>query len=362
MNNRHILLPAGLIILVCLALLVVTEPGEESPRLVVVSWGGSFQDAQRRTLFKPFTLETGIEILDVTGPSMARIKAMVDSGRADWDVVLLTPADLLTLADAGYLAEIAYGDDYFQRTLENIDERGISAYGIADFFSSKVISYNTNVYTEDEHPRTWAEFWDADQFPGLRIIDAGDWSVPPIEYALLADGVSPDNLYPLDFERAYRSIGKIEPHVLKFSTSPAMPAQALVDGEVALAAVTLGRISQLKQQGAPVGFEWNQGLMEVNYWAIVGNTKKYDAAMDFIRFTTRPDIQAAMARLQPLGPTNNKAFDYLSDERARQLPTYPENLEKQIFVRAEFWAEKDSAGKSNAEKNADLWRRFSLNR
>ena len=362
MNNRNILLPVGIIILSCLVLLMATEPNEESPHLVVASWGGSFQDAQRQVLFKPFTLETGIEILEITGPSMARIKAMVDSGRSDWDVALMTPADVLTLADAGYLAEIAYDDNYFNNTLENIDERAISVHGIADFFSSKVISYNTGFYTEDHHPGTWEEFWDADQYPGLRIIDAGDWSVPPIEYALLADGVSPDNLYPLDLERAYRSIEKIQPHVLKFSTSPVMPAQGLVDGEVALAAVTLGRIAQLKQQGAPVDFEWNQGLMEVNYWVIVGNTKNYDAAMEFIKFTTHPDIQAAMAKLQPLGPTNKQAFDYLSNERAKELPTYPDNLEKQIFVSAEFWAKKDTSGKTNTEKNAELWRRFSLTR
>lgn len=287
---------------------------------------------------------------------------MIDSGRSDWDVALMTPADVLSLAGAGYLAEIAYDDNYFKQTLDNIDERAILAHGIADFFSSKVISYNTTVYAETNHPRNWKEFWDADQYPGLRVIDAGDWSVPPIEYALLADGVNPDNLYPLDFERAYRSIEKIEPHVLKFSNSPVMPAQALVDGEAALAAVTLGRIAQLKQQGAPVGFEWNQGLMEVNYWVIMANTEKYDLAMEFIKFTTRPDIQAAMAKRQPLGPSNQQAFVYLSDERAKILPTYPANLEKQIFINAEFWAEKDKTGKTNTEINAELWRRFSLAR
>jgi putative spermidine/putrescine transport system substrate-binding protein len=235
-------------------------------------------------------------------------------------------------------------------------------HGLGDFFSSKVIAYSTRYFSAERHPRSWQEFWDVETFPGLRVIDAGDWSVPPIEYALLADGVDPEALYPLDFERAYESIARIEPHVLKFSTSPVMPAQALVDGEAALAAVTLGRIAQLKQQNAPVDFEWNQGLMEVNYWVIVANSENYDHAMAFLKFAMRPEVQAAMAQLQPLGPSNRRAFQYLNEDRGRQLPTHPENLERQIFINADFWAERDSSGVSNAERNAEYWRRFAMTR
>jgi putative spermidine/putrescine transport system substrate-binding protein len=361
MSTRNIVLVTGALIALLLYVFMVRRmPEEPALRLVVASWGGSFQDAQRQALFEPFEGATGIEIIEVTGPSMARIKAMVDSGRADWDVALMTPADVLSLGAAGYLIALDYDDPVLKEALEQIDSRAVLAHGIGDFFSSKVISFNTNYFPKGNHPRNWAEFWDVKRFPGPRVIDAGDWSVPPVEYALLADGVAPEDLYPLDFDRAYRSIAKIAPHVLKFSTSPVMPAQALVDGEAALAAATVGRIAQLKQQGAPVDFEWNQGLMEVNYWVIVRNTKSYDSAMEFLRFTIRPDIQAAMARLQPLGPSNAKAFEFLSPERARQLPTYPENLDKQIYVDATFWAATNEAGKSNTDRNAELWSRFAL--
>lgn len=344
------------------ALISACGEAEHAETLVVVSWGGSFQEAQRQAIFQPFTRETGISILEETGPSLARVKAMVDAGRADWDVALMTPADVMRLQAEGYLAPIDYSDPELRTLVADIDERAVAEFGLADFFTSKVIAYNTNVYSREVHPRSWEEFWDVERFPGPRVIDAGDWSVPPIEYALLADGVGPDDLYPLDFERAYESIERLAPHVLKFSSSPVMPAQALVDGEAVLVAVTQGRIAQLKAQGAPVDFEWNEGLLDVNYWVILGNSERYESAMKFIKYVARPDVQAAFARLQPLGPSNRKAFELLDADRARQLPTYPQNLARQIWLDSTFWVQTDEHGVTNAERNAQMWRRFALSR
>ncbi|MEJ8567209.1 ABC transporter substrate-binding protein [Elongatibacter sediminis] len=360
MRNGRIWIAAGLLFAAGVWLFAPSRQHEDTNYLVVVSWGGSFQEAQREVLFRPFTAATGIQIIEETGPTAARVQAMAQSGRAEWDVALMTPADVLRLGRAGYLAKVDQSHPELAPLLPDLDPRAILDHGVGDFFSSKVMAYGTDDYSAEHHPRTWAEFWDVERFPGLRVIDAGDWTMPPIEYALLADGVEPDDLYPLDFERAYASIGRLAPHVLKFSDSPVMAAQALVDGEASLAAVTLGRIAQLKAQGAPVGFEWNQGLMEVNYWVIMENTDHIEAATRFIAFAARPEIQAAMSRLQPLGPSNRRAFEFLAPERARQLPTYPENLERQIFVDAGYWAREDASGKSNAERNAELWREFVL--
>lgn len=346
-------------IALCLTLGAGPSTAQDKGQVVVASWGGSFQDAQRETMFKPFEEATGIKIIEATGPSMAKIKAMVESGNTEWDVSGMVPGDTLVLAENGYLEKIDY-DNYFKGMLDNIDPRVVHPYGIGNFFYSKVIAYNTNAYSKDNHPRSWAEVWDVEKYPGPRMIDAGDWVVPPLEYALLADGVSADQLYPLDMERAYQSITKIKPHVSKFSTSSAMPPQALVDGEVSIAAATLGRIVRLKEDGAPVDFEWNQGLIQFDYWVIPKNAKNYENAMRFIEFATRPEIQAALVEIQPLGPVNMRAFEHLSDERARVLPSYPDNLKKQILLNAEFWSAKDASGKSNLEKNTELWNKFIL--
>ena len=181
-----------------------------------------------------------------------------------------------------------------------------------------------------------------------------------VRHALKRKKGPPKDLYPLDMERVYDSIRKLQPHVAKFATKSAMPPQALVDQEVVIAAATLGRIVKLKNDGAPVDFTWNQGIIQYDYWIIPKNAKNYENAMKFIEFATRPEIQAALVKVQPLGPVNLKSFDYIDDAHARTLPSHPDNLRKQVFSSAEFWAGTDASGKSMIEVNQEMWNRFTL--
>jgi putative spermidine/putrescine transport system substrate-binding protein len=321
--------------------------------VVVSSWGGSFQEAQRDSIFKPFERETGIKVEEATGPQLAKIRAMVMSNNTEWDVVNVVPGDMLVLAKNGLLEKIDY-DRMDKKMLADVDQRVIHPFGIGNTFYSKVIAFNTKAYQQSNHPKSWAEVWDTKRFPGPRVVDACNYVVPPIEYALLADGVPPDKLYPLDLERGYRSLSKIRPQVVKWATSAAMNVQALVDGEAQVGAATLGRIAQLKEQGAPVDFEWNQALIQFDYWAIPKGARNYANAVKFIEFASRPEPLAALAKRQPLGPVNRRSFEFLPTERARMLPSYPENLAKQVFLNAEWWATTDASGKSNIEKNNEM--------
>jgi len=337
-----------------------TAAGQDKGHVVVASWGGSFQEDQRKAIFEPFEKETGIKVIEATGPSLAKVRAMVESGNTEWDVSGMVPGDLLVLAREGLVEKLDY-DNYFDGMMDDIVKEVVHPYGIGNFFYTKVIAFNTEAFPAGgPQPDSWQDVWNVEKFPGPRVIDAGDWVVPPIEYALLADGVSPENLYPLDFERAYDSIGKIKPSVAKFANASAMAPQMLVDGEAVVGAATLGRVVRRKNEGAPIDFSWNQGLMQFDYWIIPKNAPNYENAMKFIEFATRPEVQAAMVELQLLGPVNLKAFDHLPADRAKALPSHPENLKKQVLLSAEFWASKDDGGKSMVEKNQEMWNRWSI--
>lgn len=75
-----------------------------------------------------------------------------------------------------------------------------------------LIAYNKEAL--DKAPSGWDDFWDVEAFPGPRgLPDTGDrdWWVPVV--ALLADGVAPDDLFPLDLDRAYAKLDEIKPHI-----------------------------------------------------------------------------------------------------------------------------------------------------
>src|SRR5262249_32842535 len=122
-----------------------------------------------------------------------------------------------------------------------------------------------------------------------------------------------------------------------------------------LAAVSHGRLPQLMREGAPIDFEWNQGLVQFDFWSIPKGAKNTENAMKFIEFASRAKSQAALMKEMPFGPTNRKALDYMTEETARQLVSYPENLKKQILYNYEWWGETDASGKSNVERAFELW-------
>ena len=94
----------------------------------------------------------------------------------------------------------------------------------ADIFSV-VAAWNTETYG-DNGPRTWADFYDVEKFPGTRAmrnkVDA------QLETALLADGVPMDQIYEVlnseaGIERALDKIRTIKPHIaVWWSSRPSM--------------------------------------------------------------------------------------------------------------------------------------------
>lgn len=332
---------------------------EDKGQVVVASYGGTYQDALRVSIFKPFEQETGIKLVEATGPSLPKIRAMVQAGSPEWDVVDTIPSDYLRLIKEGALQQLDYGA-MDSKTFADFPKEAVQPYGVGAFVYSKIIGFNTKKYTQANGPKSWADFWDVQKFPGPRTMNAGNSFFRPDEMALLADGVPADKLYPLDLKRAYASLARLKPYVVKWTTSGAMATDALVSGEVVMAPVDLGRILQLKEQGAPVDFVWNQALNEQSSWTVLKGTKNYKNALKFIEYASRAESQARFVKLQALGPLNKKAFQMIPPERAKLLPTYPENLEKSIPLSAEWWAETDSSGKSNLEKNLEMWNDFSL--
>ena len=56
--------------------------------LVVVSWGGDYDDAMREFVFPVFEKATGYTVKLDAPPELAKAKAMVQSGNVSWDVVM----------------------------------------------------------------------------------------------------------------------------------------------------------------------------------------------------------------------------------------------------------------------------------
>ena len=56
--------------------------------ITVVSWGGSYGDAQDKALFNDASENTGIEIIRESGASMSKTCLQHESGAVTWDLVV----------------------------------------------------------------------------------------------------------------------------------------------------------------------------------------------------------------------------------------------------------------------------------
>jgi putative spermidine/putrescine transport system substrate-binding protein len=137
--------------------------------------------------------------------------------------------------------------------------------------------------------------------------------------------VAPKNLYPLDVDRAFAKLDRIRSHVAVWWTSGAQNTQLLQSGEIDMADTWTARAFAAIDEGAPVRVVWS-GLYSIDGWSIPLGTPMLKEARSFVRFCMRPGPQAVYSSLVSNGPSNLKAYEFIRPERARILPTLPENL------------------------------------
>ena len=82
------------------------------------------------------------------------------------------------------------------------------------------------------------------------------WSAPGVlEIALLADGVAPDKLYPLDLDRAFRKLDTIKSEIVWWSGG-AQSQQLLASGEASVGQFWNGRVFAVQKEQEGIGISW----------------------------------------------------------------------------------------------------------
>ncbi|MBI3457864.1 MAG: ABC transporter substrate-binding protein [Candidatus Rokubacteria bacterium] len=303
----------------------------------VIHYGGSGGKAMRTAFFDPAEKEIGIKVQDFSRTDMAKIKAMVQSGKIEWDVANVNTLEVYRGAREGLWESIDYS--VIDRTVTGPApalEHGVPFIGF-----SIGLGYSTKKYpTPAEAPKSWADFWDVKRFPGGRTLE--NRVRYQLEFALLADGVPPDKLYPLDVDRAFRKLDQIKPHITAWAKPPVQPIELIASGEVVMAAVFNNEVAEAQKRGVPIALQWNQSLYLTNAWSVLKGTPHKKDAMLLIKAMTKPEHEARMAELTYFGPMNPAALPLIKPEVRQHLPTEPENLKKGIPLDNEWWGTNEA--------------------
>ena len=306
-------------------------------RVTFAGYGGEPQKVQTKAFFEPATKALGVNILQDSHGGYAKIKAQVLSGSPSFDIVALGCAEGARAAKEGLLEPIDYS---LIPNAKDIDQRLRSEHTVGEWTFSTVLAWNTK--TVKNPPTTWAEFWDVKKFPGKRAL--GGFARQMLEIALLADGVAPDKLYPIDVDRAFKKLEEIKPHLALWWSSGAQSVQILNDGEIDMQAIWNGRVQAAIDGGAAAAYTYNQGIFDVECFMVLKGSKNKVSAMKIINIMLDPKNQATAASLIDYGPVNPKAYDtgIIPADRLKRLPSAPENLKKQAQLDAAWYATADA--------------------
>jgi putative spermidine/putrescine transport system substrate-binding protein len=316
----------------------------------VCSYGGAFQAAQRKAYFEPFQELSGIKVIESEGPDIAKVKAMVDTKNIEYDVGEFDRASVVNLARKGDYWEPI---DYALFDVEHIDQNFREKDSIAMLPYGQIIGYRTDAFKGKE-PKDNADLWDVANFPGSRCLQSGSGGLEPdLEVALMASGVPKEKVYPIDIDKAFASLAKIKPHVDKWWTAGAQPAQLLNDNEVTMATAWNGRIYTIMQNGAPVKAIWNNQLLRTDVWAIPKGAPNRENAQKLSAFITTAVGQARLSYIIPYGFVNNQSAAMMPPDRLAQLPTAPDIKKNLLVYNSGWWAD-------NRDEVQGRWNKFLL--
>ncbi len=306
-------------------------------------WGGALQDAERKAYFELAAKHQGLTVKEDTMDGLAAVRAQVMSGKPKWDVVELASNDCV-MAEAQGLTEPL---DYSVINKDGVAENLYGKNWIASNAYSTVLAWTTE--EDAAKPRTWTDFFNP-EIKGPRALYRQPYTT--LELALIADGVSPKALYPLDADRAFKVLQRIKPQVVNWWSSGSDSAQLLRSREVDFLSIWASRADELKHSGAKVDYTYDQALLDYDCVVVPKGAPNKAQAMKLIAQIMSPESQATLVTLIPNPPINSKAYDtgIIPADMAARLPTAPANVDKVAFFDPRWWQ----------DHQAELQQRFDL--
>lgn len=309
--------------------------GEDS--LTVVMWGGISQDIAVEHAYQPFADERDINLQQDSPTDYAQLEAMVEAGQVDWGIVQGEPNFSEKACAEGTIEKLS--DEVIQAAEDNgVDPQQLTECSIPFLQYTFNIAYNTDTFGDD-HPTNWEEFFDTEEFPGAR----GLWrsaTASSFEAALLADGVAPEDLYPLDLDRAFDKLDEIKSDIVWYETGDEQ-IQLVASGEAPLVQAWNGRIYAAADEGMPVANEFNESLITYEHLMIPAGYPNKELAEEWmIWYLNNMEAQANYAEASGYSPSSALALDLLEPEQRDELAgSETVNSEAAATMDYEYWAE-----------------------
>lgn len=276
------------------ALLKVRKEGPDT--LVLNHSGGELYKGEQIAYLGNWEKITGWTIKDIApSPDPGQVMAQVKSGHPQFDVFETgSNGDAMSEEEAGLLADLDMTllGPRIAAFPQNAGYQHTDHWVQYGFFGVLLIWDTRKWPVSGPHPTTPNDLFDTAKFPGKRCLFKFPEYGGTLEYPLLADGVSPTNLYPLDVDRAFKKLDTIKNEIVWWS-SGAESVQRIVNGDCAMGVTWHGRPAlRLKENpDAPIGVSWQGVLLTNSGWAAPKGAKHLDAVNSLLAYDFTPQNQ-----------------------------------------------------------------------
>ena len=285
-----------------------SSPNLSGKTAVMQTFGGDIDKAIKAHYTDPVDQATGLQTTIGNPTDYAKLTTQVKTQNVEWTTV--QGDAFFSLANCGKLLESMKG----KVDTSEIDPKYLtddcSIPGETYFY---LPMYDANKF-KSAPPSSWADFFDTKKYPGKRGVFGAYVFNGMLEGALIADGVPPDQLYPLDVERARKKIGSIKGDI-KFYDSLAQATQLMESGEVAMIVDIPADGVKANQNGANFKPMWNQPMESWDaYFAPKGTNTEAAAAL--LQRVSTAEAQGGVASDSPTNGVTTK-------ENLAKAPTDP---------------------------------------
>ncbi|MCK1588560.1 ABC transporter substrate-binding protein [Bradyrhizobium sp. 169] len=312
-------------------LVIGSRAAAGSDVVTMVGYGGTFQDALVKYVMIPFTAETGIKVNFVPAPDLAKIKAMQLTGSVEWDIYNGNGTWAASGSKQGFWEKL----DPSRFDLADLAIPPTSDVVTLDLYAAGV-AWNPKKYGTGKHPTNFAEFFDLKKFPGRRCLRKNPDAA--LEAALLADGVAPKDIYPLDLERAFKVLDRIKSSIV-WASATTQTISLVQTGEVDFSYTYSNRVKATNEPGGgvPLAFSLDQNLIFTDPLAVLKGAPNKENAMKLITYMLRPEVQVRMDDQLGFLPASKKAVPMLSPEARKWQPDL--SNPNSLMISNEYWAD-----------------------
>ncbi len=290
-------------------------PGE----IVFADFGGETHAVKRQVFIEEWEKITGwtSQSAPFTGIEPPDFETKMEAGEPEWDVIESASDRVLIFGPKGYLEPIDYSIFPVDQWPEGVYQ---GEFAVGQYNGSTLGVYNTEIWPDPATaPQSISDIFDKEKFPGKRCL----WGFAleyDLEFALLADGVPPEDVFQVmtteeGRERAFAKMDTIREDTVFIETG-AESVQFILDGQCDLGLTWNGRpAARLKAEpDLPLKAIHKGAIAWTSPWVFPKGAKGGRAAQTLVAYSMLPRNECENL--------NSNGYGILMD-----VPPFPDCLE-----------------------------------